>query len=140
MRETWFKTFFKTCIVVVSTLNTNKNWIFNSCKTTLCVYYRIALTQALVVFKGILHQKLKFHQLTAMWIQALVTLSDPHSHSDVLNHCSLRGRSHVHIRAHNISKNATQLPMFAGSRKMPFSRPQREKDEELLCYSKCDST
>lgn len=32
MSEIWFKTFFKTCIVVLSTLNTNKNGSLHSCK------------------------------------------------------------------------------------------------------------
>lgn len=63
MSKIWFKTFFKTCIVVVSTLNTNIK--FNSCKTTLCVYHGVTLTQTLVVFKGILHQKVKFHPFTS---------------------------------------------------------------------------
>lgn len=39
----------------------------------------------------------------------------------------------MHIRAHHISKNATQLPVFAGSWKMPFIVDLRERRRESCC-------
>lgn len=57
-----------------------------------------------------------------MWIQALVIFSNPRSRSGVLNHGSLRAR-----RQRNTAAYVCRLLEDA-----VYSRPQREKDGELL--------